>query len=95
MGALTSDDSYYTNSFYRRITFIRYPVHYLSYTKIRNTSALLIQNRKSGNYNATYNGKIYKKPAVPVTRNFTPQIKQRQTPPSNRKKMTVPPKKQN
>jgi hypothetical protein len=95
---------YYTNSFYRRITFIRYPVHYLSYTKIRNTSALLIQNRKSGNYNATYNGKIYKKPAVPVTRKFTPQIKQRQTtapgikkqtPPSNRRKMTVPPKKQN
>jgi hypothetical protein len=93
---------YYTNSFYRRNTYIRYPVHYLSYTKIRNTSALLIQNRNNGNYNATYNGKIYKKPVAPFTRKLTPQIKQKQTTapgikkqtlPSNRRKITVPPKK--
>ncbi len=93
---------YYTNSFYRRNTYIRYPVHYLSYTKIRNTSALLIQNRNNGNYNATYNGKIYKKPVAPFTRKLKPQIKQKQTTapgikkqtlPSNRRKITVPPKK--
>lgn len=93
---------YYTNSFYRRNTYIRYPIHYLSYTKIRNTSALLIQNRNNGNYNATYNGKIYKKPVAPFTRKPTPQIKQKQitapgikkqTLPFNRRKITVPPNK--
>ena len=90
---------YYTNSFYRRVAYIRHPVHYLSYTRIRNTSAFMIQNRNSGNYNATYNGKIYKKPVVPVTRKVrkvTPQIKQKQTPPlTNRKKITMPAKKRN
>ena len=87
---------YYTNSFYRRVTYIRHPVHYLSYTRIRNTSAFMIQNKNSGNYNATYNGKIYKKPVFPVTRKVTPQIKQKQTPPlTNRKKITMPAKKRN
>ena len=58
---------YYTSSFYYRAPYIRYPVHYLSYTKGRNSSAVMIKNRNSGSYNATYKGRIFSKPIAPVT----------------------------
>ena len=85
---------YYTNSFYRRVTFVRYPIPYLSYVKTRNRSAVVIQNRSNGVYKATYDGKIYKKPMVPVTRQVVPNAEPKQKTAPAIKKQTVPPKKQ-
>ena len=85
---------YYINPFYSRVSYIRYPIPYLSYVKTRNRSAVVIQNRNNGIYNATYEGKIYKKPVAPVSRQVVPNTDQKQKTAPAIKKQTVPPKKQ-
>ncbi len=81
---------YYINPFYTRVSYIRYPIPYLSYVKIRNRSVVLIQNRSNGIYNATYDGKIYKKPVVPDTRQVAPNTEQKQKTAPAIKKQTAP-----
>ena len=59
---------HYHNHFYRRSYYVRYPNYYRNYTKSRRTSDMVIQNRRSGIYDSTYEGRVYSKPAGPVMR---------------------------
>jgi hypothetical protein len=92
---------YYTSTFYRRVSIIRYPVHYSSYTRVRNTSAVIVQNKNNGNYNATYDSRVYRKPEGTVTRPITTPTGQKQTvqpsskPTINSPRPTTQPKKSN
>lgn len=57
---------YYRNHYYRRTNRVLYPAHYSYYSSRRNSSTIVRQNRRDGNYNATYNGRDYKKPVAPT-----------------------------
>jgi hypothetical protein len=57
---------YYSNNYYRRTVVIRNPRYYNTYVSRRNTSVVVRDNRVNGRYNATYNGRDYRRPA-PVT----------------------------
>jgi hypothetical protein len=57
---------YYRNHLYRRVSYVRYPVRYSNYSSRRNSSSTVIQNRRGGNYDATYGGRTYKRPDAPV-----------------------------
>jgi hypothetical protein len=57
---------YYRNPYYRRTIYIRNQRYYNNYTTRRNSSTVVRDYRSSGRYNATYNGRDYKRPA-PVT----------------------------
>ena len=59
---------YYRNNFYRRGSFFRYPNDYRTYTRSRRNSIVVSENRRRGAYKATYNGRVYARPAVPATR---------------------------
>ena len=85
---------YYINPFYTRVSYIRYPIPYLSYVKIRNKSAVIVQNRRNGIYNATYDGRIYKKPAAPASRKVAPQNEKKIKPTPAIEKQPAPAKKQ-
>jgi hypothetical protein len=63
---------YYHNHFYRRLSYVRYPIHYREYSRVRNSSTRVIRNRRDGIYDATYNGRVYSRPIVPVTRRSSP-----------------------
>ncbi|MCF6193650.1 MAG: hypothetical protein L3J46_04870, partial [Kangiellaceae bacterium] len=76
---------YFTSSFYYRAPYIRYPVHYLSYKKVRNTSAVLIRNRNSGGYNATYNNRVFSKPIAPASNRTMRPTRQKPTDKPSRK----------
>jgi hypothetical protein len=72
---------YYRNHYYRRTSRILYPSHYSYYSSRRNSSTIVRQNRRSGNYNTTYEGRDYKRsvaqtrpgtrPTAPTTRPVT------------------------
>lgn len=64
---------YYHNHFYRRARQIRYPEHYSYYSNRRNTSAVVSENRRSGSYSATYEGRSYRKPEAPTVRPINPE----------------------
>ncbi|MCD0472123.1 hypothetical protein [Flavobacterium sp. JAS] len=82
---------YYRNSYYRRTASIRNPRYYNNYTNRRNTSVLVRDNRTSGRYNTTYNGRDYKRPApVTSTRPTTTRPVTRPTNPSTRPGTTRP-----
>ena len=85
---------YYSNSFYRQVTFIRYPIPYSAYFKTRNRSAVMMHNRNNGIYNATYNGRIYKKPVAPAPRNLAPSTEQKTEAKPAIEKLPAPAKKQ-
>jgi len=55
---------YFDNHFYRRSPSIRYPQHYFDYSRRRNSSPTVAQYRRSGNYNATYSGRVFRRPEV-------------------------------
>ncbi len=59
---------FYHNHFYRRFSYVRYPYYHRNYIRSRNSSNLVIQNRRGGVYDATYNGRVYARPEVTVTR---------------------------
>lgn len=59
------NNHYYTNNFYRRWGYVRNPVHYSYYARRRNSSAFVSQNRRSGNYNHTYQGRDFRRPEAP------------------------------
>jgi len=67
---------YYRNNFYRRSVYVRNPEHYSYYTKRRNSSPFVIQNRRSGNYNRTYEGRDFRRPAAPSRTIITPSARQ-------------------
>lgn len=82
---------YYRNSYYRRTASIRNPRYYNNYANRRNTSVLVRDNRTSGRYNTTYNGRDYKRPApVTSTRPTTTRPVTRPTNPSTRPGTTRP-----
>ncbi len=59
---------YYHNPFYRRFSYVRHPNHHRNYTRFRNSSNIVIRNRRGGVYDATYNGRVYSRPVAPATR---------------------------
>ena len=63
---------YYTNNYYRRSSYIRYPVHHSYYYGRRQSSPIVRQNREAGRYNNIYQGRIYNRPMMPKRRNTTP-----------------------
>lgn len=63
---------YYTNNYYRRWSYIRYPVHYSYYYTRRRSSPIVRQYRDAGSYNSVYQGRVYKRPESPVRRTTTP-----------------------
>nr|WP_315199506.1 hypothetical protein [uncultured Flavobacterium sp.] len=83
---------YYRNHYYRRTNHILYPSYYSHYSSRRNSSIIVRKNRRNGNYNATYNGRDYKRPVAPTrpttrpgTRPTTPTTRPvRPTTPANR-----------
>ena len=75
---------YYHNHFYRRWSYIRYPNHHHNYTRSRRSSAIVTQNRRSGVYDATYDGRVYSKPKTPTRRQSQVRTADRQTNPSTR-----------
>ena len=82
---------YYRNSYYQRTASIRNPRYYNNYANRRNTSVLVRDNRTSGRYNTTYNGRDYKRPApVTSTRPTTSRPVTRPTNPSTRPGTTRP-----
>ncbi|SNR65293.1 hypothetical protein [Flavobacterium sp. ov086] len=82
---------YYRNSYYQRTASIRNPRYYNNYANRRNTSVLVRDNRTSGRYNTTYNGRDYKRPApVTSTRPTTTRPVTRPTNPSTRPGTTRP-----
>lgn len=68
---------YYRNNFYRRIGYVRYPMHYSQYSSRRNSSPAVIRNRNEGIYRGTYNGREYKKPIAPPSKNRIAPTKRR------------------
>lgn len=59
---------YYRNYRYRRAAYIGNPVHYSNYTRRRISSPTVIQNRRDGRYNTTYQGRTYRRPEAPGVR---------------------------
>jgi hypothetical protein len=63
---------YYTNNYYRRSSYIRYPVHHSYYYGRRQSSPIVRQYREAGRYNNSYQGRIYNRPMAPERRNTVP-----------------------
>ncbi|MET0759593.1 MAG: hypothetical protein ABWZ56_04180 [Flavobacterium sp.] len=63
---------YYRNYRYRRAAYIGNPVHYSNYTRRRFSSPTVIQNRRIGRYDATYQGRTYRRPDVQGVRATSP-----------------------
>lgn len=59
---------YYHNHYYRRAVYVRYPNSYSYYSRRRVTSPTVIQNRRTGSYRSTYEGKTYPQPEAPISR---------------------------
>jgi hypothetical protein len=75
---------YYSNRYYRRSSYIRYPRYYNTYSTRRNSSATVRINRDNGRYNKVYNGRDYKRPApVTSTRPTRPSTNRPGTRPTN------------
>jgi hypothetical protein len=74
---------YYTNNYYRRWSYIRYPVHHSYYYTRRQSSAIVRQYREAGSYNSVYQGRVYKRPEAPARRvtspirQYKPSLRQR------------------
>ncbi|MBF2708641.1 hypothetical protein [Flavobacterium soyangense] len=73
---------YYTNNFYRRSGYIRYPISHSYYFKKRQTSSIVRQYKRDGRYNGVYDGRTYKKPMAPERRIITPSSPTRSVAPS-------------
>ncbi len=63
---------YYTNNFYRRSGYIRYPNNHSFYTNRRQTSPIVRQFRGEGRYNRSYDGRTYRQPMAPERRSIAP-----------------------
>lgn len=63
---------YYHNHCYRRIAYVRNPSHYSNYVRRRYSSPTVIRNSRSGRYDATYQGRAYRRPDAPDIRPTSP-----------------------
>jgi hypothetical protein len=63
---------YYTNNYYRRWSYVRYPVHHSYYYTRRQSSAIVRQYRDAGSYNSVYQGRVYRMPEAPERKNTVP-----------------------
>ncbi len=52
---------YYQNHFYRKAPYVINTLRYSNYTRRRNSSPTVLQNRTSGRYDATYQGRTYRR----------------------------------
>lgn len=73
---------YYTNNFYRRSGYIRYPNNHSSYINRRQTSPMVRQFRNDGRYNRSYEGRTYRQPTAPERRTIAPSTPTRSVTPS-------------
>lgn len=80
---------YYRGHHYHRTVGIRNPNYYHNYYIRRSASTVVNNNRRMGNYNATYNGRTYRKPEIPAKPSTTRRPSTR--PEQIRSKTTVPP----
>jgi len=64
---------YYQNHYYRRAPYVLNTLRYSNYTRRRNSSPTVLQNRTSGRYDATYQGRSYKRLQPPIIRPTTPR----------------------
>jgi hypothetical protein len=71
---------YHHNNFYRRSSYIRYPVNHSYYFNRRQSSPIVREHRLEGRYNDIYNGRIYRRPIAPETRIIPPIIRQQSQP---------------
>lgn len=63
---------YHHNDFYRRSSYIRYPVNHSYYFNRRQSSPIVREHRQEGRYNGIYNGRTYRRPDVPEARIIAP-----------------------
>ncbi|WP_133242629.1 hypothetical protein [Flavobacterium psychrotolerans] len=56
---------YFRNNQYHRTLVVLNPVYYNHYYPRRSTSTMVMTNKRNGSYNATYNGRNYRKPTFP------------------------------
>ncbi len=66
---------YHHNNFYRRSSYIRYPVNHSFYFNRRQSSPIVREHRLEGMYNGVYNGRFYRRPNSPESRVTTPTIR--------------------
>lgn len=77
---------YYNNNYYRRWSYVRYPVHHSYYYTRRQSSTIVRQYRDAGSYNSVYQGRVYKRPESPARRTtapirqYKPSLRQRSEP---------------
>ena len=57
---------YYDGHHFHRAYIHRGPIYYNNYVPRRLSSTIVIQNRRNGNYNATYEGRTYQRPMEPI-----------------------------
>lgn len=79
---------YYMNNYYRRASYIRYPLSHSYYVKRRQSSPIVRQHKAEGRYNSVYDGRTYKRPVAPIRRTVTPNTTRRQTVPSTTRQST-------
>jgi hypothetical protein len=53
---------YYSNQYYRRVGYLRFPTAYSYYYSKRNISPIVRRNRIKNRYRSTYQGRMYQKP---------------------------------
>lgn len=80
---------YYSNDFYRRVGYVRYPVAHSYYYSRRNSSPIVRRNRVNDTYKESYQGRNFKRPkgtVLPTTRRVLPETRSgtRQAVPENR-----------
>lgn len=73
---------YYTNNYYRRSGYIRYPNNHSYYINRRQTSPTVRQFRSEGRYNRSYEGRTYRRPMAPDRRTIAPSRPTRSVTPS-------------
>jgi hypothetical protein len=66
---------YHHNNFYRRSSYIRYPVNHSFYFNRRQSSPIVREYRLGGRYNGVYNGRLYRRPNAPEPRVIAPKIR--------------------
>ncbi|WP_157824520.1 hypothetical protein [Flavobacterium sp. ALD4] len=73
---------YYRSPYYRRIAYVRYPSHHSYYQRRRTTSRIVERNRRDGRYGSTYEGRVFSRPATPVSRPSRREIRRENSAPS-------------
>lgn len=70
---------YYSNHYYRRIPNRRFSSNYAYYNTRKRTSQTVIESKRRGDYNATYEGRSYNRPVTPRIRREEPINRERKS----------------